>query len=104
MAVAAFNIPVPPKASKSEIEWENMDLESLPPSLAKQVTAIHQADEAIKAMKAQFAAEFNAAYSEPVPAGMVRRFSFKFDGLSFGNAVPLKGGKAKIKFTGKKAK
>jgi hypothetical protein len=104
MTVASFNVPVPAKSSK-DIEWEQLDLTSLPPVLAKQVTAIHEAEQAIRAMKAQFAEQFNAAYSEAVPAGMVRRFSFKFDGLSFGNVIPTgKNGKTKITFTARKGK
>lgn len=103
--VATFNVPGVTKSSNSDIAWEQMDLGSLPPVLAKQVTAIHEADEAIKAMKASFAKDFNASYSEPIPDGMVRRFSYKFDGLSFGNAVPnTKSGKAKVTFTARKVK
>jgi hypothetical protein len=104
MAVAAFNIPTPSKNS-NDIEWESMDLASLPPVLAKQVTGIHEMEQAIKAAKIKFAEDFNTAYSEPVPTGMVRRFSFKFDGLSFGNAVPTnKNGKSKVTFTARKGK
>jgi hypothetical protein len=103
--VATFNVPGVTKANSNDIEWEQLDLTSLPPVLAKQVTGIHEMEQAIKAAKAQFAEQFNAAYSEPIPAGMVRRFSFKFDGLSFGNAVPnSKTGKAKVQFTAKKGK
>ena len=104
MAIAAFNVPVPAKSN--DVVWEQLDLTSLPPVLAKQVTAIHEAEQALKAMKAEFADAFNNAYSEAVPAGYVRRFGFKFNGLSFGNVVPntTKGGKAKVTFTAKKGK
>lgn len=102
---AQFNIPSPIKSNSKDIEWETMDLASLPPVLAKQVTAIHEAEEAIKAMKTSFANDFNSAYSEPVPAGMVRRFGYRFNGLSFGNAVPnTVKGKGKVQFTAKKGK
>jgi len=99
---ATFNVPGAIKNSK-EIEWESMELASLPPVLAKQVQSIHEAEQQVKAMKAKFADDFNGAYSEAVPTGMVRRFSFKFDGLSFGNIVPTaKNGKSKVQFTARK--
>jgi hypothetical protein len=102
---AQFNIPSPVKSNAKDVEWESLDITSLPPVLAKQVTTIHEAEQTIKALKAQFAEAFNSSYSVPVPDGMVRRFSFKFDGLSFGNAVPnTKNGKAKVTFTAKKGK
>jgi hypothetical protein len=105
MSVATFNIPGVTKSNSKDIEWESLDITSLPPVLAKQVTTIHEAEQAIKAMKAKFAEQFNASYSEDIPVGMVRRFSFKFDGLSFGNAVPTtKNGKSKVTFTAKKGK
>ena len=101
---AMFNVPAP-VAKSGEVAWESMDLASLPKVLAEQVTNIHAAEEQIKAMKKSFAEDFNNAYSEAVPAGMIRRFSFKFDGLSFGNVVPTgKNGKSKVTFTAKKGK
>lgn len=104
MTAAVFNIPTSQASTKDNPDWEKMDLESLPPVLAKQVSAIHEADQAVRAMKAQFAEQFNAAYSEPVPAGMVRRFGFNYNGLSFANVVPTnKKGKSLVKFTAKKA-
>jgi hypothetical protein len=106
MSIAAFNIPSVVKSSSKDIDWETMELSSLPPVLAKQVTAIHEAQEVLKAMKAKFADDFNTSYSEPVPDGMVRRFGFNFKGLSFGNAAPntSKSGKAKVTFTARKGK
>jgi hypothetical protein len=100
---AMFNIPGVTK-SNDKIEWETLDLKSLPPVLAKQVTAIHEAQTALAKMKESFGGQFNELYSEAVPDGMVRRFSFKFDGLSFGNvdAKVMKSGKAKVTFTAKK--
>jgi hypothetical protein len=96
---AMFNVPVAPKSNKSEIEWSQMDLESLPEELALEVTSIHEAEQQIAEMKANFAKKFNSMYVEPIPAGMIRRFSFKFNGLSFGNAVPnQKTGKSKVQF------
>jgi hypothetical protein len=103
--VATFNVPGVSKSNGSDIAWETMELKSLPSALAKQVTAIHEAQEVLKTMKASFADEFNTSYSEPIPDGMVRRFGFNFKGLSFGNAVPnTKNGKAKVQFTAKKGK
>ena len=100
---AMFNVPGVTKSG--EVAWEQLDTTSLPKVLAEQVTNIHEAEQQLKAMKASFANDFNNAYSEPVPAGMVRRFSFKFDGLSFGNVVPTnKSGKTKVTFTAKKGK
>ena len=106
MAIAAFNVPVPVKSNSKDVEWETMDLASMPMVLQKQVTAIHEAEQTLKAMKAKFADDFNTSYSEPVPDGMVRRFGYKFNGLSFGNVVPntVKGGKSKVAFTAKKGK
>jgi hypothetical protein len=104
MTVATFNLPST-KSNSKDIEWEQMELTSLPPVLAKQVTTIHEMEQAVKAAKTKFAEQFNDSYSEAIPAGMVRRFSFKFDGLSFGNAVPnTKNGKTKVSFTAKKGK
>jgi hypothetical protein len=103
--VATFNVPGVTK-SNDKIEWETLDLKSLPPVLAKQVTAIHEAQTALAKMKETFGEQFNSLYSEEVPADMVRRFSFKFDGLSFGNvdAKATKNWKAKVTFTAKKGK
>lgn len=102
---AMFNIPGATKSNDKEIAWESMDLASLPPVLSKQVTTIHEMEQAIKKAKIAFAEIFNNAYSEAVPEGMIRRFSFKFDGLSFGNVVPTgKNGKTKVTFTAKKGK
>ena len=102
---ATFKVPSVSASSSNEIEWEMIEMASLPPQLAKQVKAIHEADEQIKAVKAAFVEQFNDMYSELVPAGMVRRFSYKFDGLSIGNAViKTKSGKGKVQFTVKKGK
>jgi hypothetical protein len=104
---AMFNVPGVTKSdNKSEIEWETIKLETLPPVLAKQVTAIHQAQTALAEMKAKCGNDFNTMYSEEVPDGFVRRFSYKFDSMSFGNAPAdtKRNGKAKVAFTAKKGK
>ena len=106
MAIAAFNIPVPAKSEEGKIPWETLELPSLPPVLAKQVVAIHEAQETIKTMKASFAEAFNNAYAEEIPDDMIRIFGFNFKGVSIANVVPKarKGTKGKIKFVAKKTK
>lgn len=105
MAIATFNLPVPSAKDDDKVKWTKMNLKSLPAPLARQVTAIHEAETLLKKMKASFADDFNNAYSEAVPDGYVRRFGYKFDGLSFGNVIPneVKGSKA-VDFTAKKGK
>ena len=87
-------------------EWEQFELSSLPKVLAEQVQRIHEADMALKASKLKFAEQFNASYSEDIPDGMIRIFSFRFDGMSIANTVPKKrkNAKPKLNFTARKSK
>ena len=101
-----FKIPSVPASSSDKPEWEALELASLPSILAKQVSAIHEGEQALKAMKAKFAQDFNASYSVDIPDGMVRIFGFNFAGVSIANVVPRtrKGGKAKVTFVARKSK